>query len=103
MPWASAMALECRVAIDLLSLDALPRQDCRHPTSTCAAKGVLQDGSEPGWGGRQGLLLLLLQTLWPLSGEGGCDQAYGCHLLSAQYVPGCIFNDTVAFHTFTFI
>ena len=103
MPWASAMALECRVAIDLLSLDALPRQNCRHPTSTCAAKGVLQDGSKPSWGGRQGLLLLLLQTLWPLSGEGGCDQAYGCHLLSAQYVPGCIFNDTVAFHTFTFI
>ena len=96
------MASECRVAIDLLSLDALPRQDCRYPTRTCAAKGVLQDGPEPGWGGRQGLLLLL-QTLWPLLGEGGCDRGCGCYLLSAHYVPGCIFVNTVALHTFTFI
>lgn len=97
------MASECRVAIDLLSLDALPRQDCRHPTSTHAAEGVLQDGPEPGWGWRQGLLLVLLQTPWPLSGEGGCDQGYGCYLPSAHYVPGCIFDSTVALHTFTFI
>lgn len=76
------------MAADLLIGDVPPRQDCRCPTSMCAGKGALQDGPEPGWGGHQALLLLLLLTSLPLSREGGGGQDHDCHLPNVHYVPG---------------
>lgn len=92
MSWASAMALEFWVVVDLLFLDASPRQHCRHPTSMCSAKGELQDGPEPGWGGCWVPLFLLPLTWWPLSREGGGGEDQDCHLLRAHCVPGSILN-----------